>query len=158
MESSGSDSTTLTQVTMVSREEVEKIVEETVATVAKQDDIIFKKPTTLRDWIYIIATIVALLGMGWSAIVKLNAISEHQNLPYHHGVEELVAEVKEAVHQHINDEEHHIRRADVTLQILEETRPMKQDVQNIKQDIGIIKTNMDILLDRHRHMEHRSRE
>ena len=155
MESTGSDSKTLTAVTMVSKEEVEKIVADTVATVIKQDTAVFKKPTTMRDWVYIVATVVALLGMGWSAIVKLNAISEHQNLPYHHGVEELVAGVKDAVHKHINDEEHHIRRADVTLQILEETRPMKQDIQNIKQDIGIIKTNINLLLDRHRHMEHR---
>jgi len=155
VESTGSDSKTLTAVTMVSKDEVEKIVADTVATVIKQDAAVFKKPTTLRDWIYVVATVVALLGMGWSAIVKLNAISEHQNLPYHHGVEDLVTDVKEIISEHINDEDHHIRRADVTLQILEETRPMKQDVQNIKQDIGIIKTNLDLLLDRHHRMEHK---
>lgn len=143
---------------MTTKEEIELVVKETISKVETRDKLVFSRPTTMRGWVYVVATIGGIVSFLASSIIHINKVVEHHNLPYHPGTAELVAKVQEAIDAHINDEAHHIRRTDVKLQILEETRPMKDDIQNIKEDIGVIKTNINLLLDRHQRLEHRDRD
>ena len=49
----------------------------------------------------------------------------------------------------VRDEKKHKNEAELQLQILAETRPIKENIYKIKEDVGTIKTKLDILLDRY---------
>lgn len=136
-------------------DEIKKIVAETIREVHEAQAIRFTKPATFRGWLMTVGILCGFLGFIWSAIVFLDDIANHHEQPYHVGAEKLVMAIEEKHeeqvklhHQHVTDNELHRREEQLQLQILKETRPIRDDIQVIKQDVRSIETKLDIIIDR----------
>ena len=72
-----------------------------------------------------------------------------ESTKYHEGAEALVVSIEDRLATHQENGKKHKNEAELQLQILAETRPIKESIYKIKEDVGTIKTKLDILLDRY---------
>jgi len=136
-------------------DEIKKIVSDTIREVHEAQSIRLSKPNTLRGWLMTLGIIGGFIGFLWSAIIFLDNIANHHEQPYHIGAEKLVLAIEEKHEgqvkrheEHVANNELHRREEQLQLQILRETKPIKESIQTIKQDVRSIETKVDILIDR----------
>lgn len=136
-------------------DEIKKIVSDTIREVHEAQSIKLSKPNTLRGWLMTLGIIGGFIGFLWSAIIFLDNIANHHEQPYHIGAEKLVLAIEEKHEEHVKRHEEHVannelhrREEQLQLQILRETKPIKESIQTIKQDVRSIETKVDILIDR----------
>ena len=128
---------------------IKSIIGETIKELHAQDTgIRFKKPETIQGWIFILSACCGAVAFLFSAVIFLNDVAKHHKSPYHEGAERLVEDVTLLHTDHNQSNEIHPTQGDIQLQILKETKPIKEDIQVIKQDIRSIETKVDILIDR----------
>ena len=127
--------------------DIKEVITATIKELQQDASIQLRKPTTLSGWLGVLTTIGIVVGFMWTSVVYLNKISDHHNLPYHSGSEELVAELKPIIEAHASSEELHKGEAELELQIIKATRPIETKVNQIGMDVQRIQTNVDILLE-----------
>jgi len=128
-------------------EGIKEVITATIKELHADSSVQLHKPTTLSGWLGVITTVGIIVGFMWTSIVYLSKISDHHNLPYHTGAEELVAELKPIIELHATSEDLHKGEAELELQIIKATRPIETKVNQIGMDVQRIQTNVDILLE-----------
>jgi len=136
-------------MTVLSEEDIKRVISATVIELHEAQAVRFTKPSTLQGWLYVVGVLAGFVAFIYTSIIFLNDVSNHHKQPYHQGAEGLVVAIEERVALHEEDEKLHKNEAELQLQILAETRPIKENIYKIKEDVGTIKTKLDILLDRY---------
>ena len=136
-------------MTVLSEEDIKRVISATVSELHEAQAVRFTKPSTLQGWLYVVGILAGFVAFIYTSIIFLNDVSNHHKQPYHEGAEALVVAIEDRVTTHVDDEKKHKNEAELQLQILAETRPIKENIYKIKEDVGTIKTKLDILLDRY---------
>jgi hypothetical protein len=136
-------------MTVLSEDDIKRVISATVSELHEAQAVRFTKPNTLQGWLYVVGVLAGFVAFIYTYIIFLNDVSNHHKQPYHEGAEALVVAIEDRVTTHVDDEKKHKNEAELQLQILAETRPIKENIYKIKEDVGTIKTKLDILLDRY---------
>jgi uncharacterized protein YoxC len=115
--------------------EIKDIIAETIHELhADGSPILFKKPTTVQGWFYIVAAICSCIAFLWTSAVFLNKVAHHSEEPYHVGTLDLIKEIQIQNQNHATSEELHKREAELELHILSKVDPIKEDLVSIKEN------------------------
>jgi hypothetical protein len=136
-------------MTVLSEDDIKRVISATVSELHEAQAVRFTKPSTLQGWLYVVGVLAGFVAFIYTSVIFLNDVSNHHKQPYHEGAEALVVAIEDRVTTHVDNEKKHKNEAELQLQILAETRPIKENIYKIKEDVGTIKTKLDILLDRY---------
>ncbi len=133
---------------MLEESHIKAVIKDTILEVQADSRIQIAKPKTLQGWLGLGFMVCSIIAGAWAGVSYLSRMADHHLEPYHHGTLEAVERIEQTIADHANNEQLHLREAELKLKILEETTPMKKDINQIQQDVGSIKTKIDILIDR----------
>ena len=136
-------------MTVLSEDDIKRVIAATVSELHEAQAVRFTKPSTLQGWLYVVGVFAGFVAFIYTSIIFLNDVSNHHKRPYHEGAEALVVSIEDRLATHQENGKKHKNEAELQLQILAETRPIKESIYKIKEDVGTIKTKLDILLDRY---------
>jgi len=106
------------------------------------------KPTTLQGWLAVSLTISTLIVLIFGFVKFLNDIADHHKQDAHDGAAALITEMRADGILHEQDDESHISKDALQLEIQMQTEPIAKELNNVREGVIEIRTKVDILLER----------
>jgi hypothetical protein len=150
--------------------DVKEIISATIKELQEHENQVqFKKPTTIQGWFYVGLAFCSVFGAIFTGIVFINNVITHEKAPFHHGTEELVEAMTSQHAEHATSEDLHRREEVLELKIAEEIKPIREkqntiltnqatiqssqahfrdDFQEIREDVQRVQQSIDRLSDK----------